>query len=60
MTEPTLTLPVQLTDGDHTVEVGALTLAAGELVGPKLAALFHEAAAAFEAPVEEVRPDGSP
>lgn len=60
MTETTLTLPVQLTVGDHTVEVGALTLAAGKQVGPNLAALFRQATTAFEATVEEVRPDGSP
>ncbi|MGW9041239.1 hypothetical protein ACWGQL_01535 [Streptomyces lydicus] len=59
MTAPALTLPVLITVGDHTVEVGALTLAAGEQVGPNLAALFRQVADAFEASVEEVTGDGT-
>jgi hypothetical protein len=52
-------MPVQLTVGDHTVEIGRLTLAAGEQAGPSLAALFRKVADAFEAPVEEVADDGT-
>ncbi|MCR8576171.1 hypothetical protein [Streptomyces sp. Isolate_219] len=59
MTAPALTLPVQITVGDYTVEVGTLTLAAGEQVGQSLAALFRQIAEAYEATVEEVTGDGT-
>ncbi|MFF5001586.1 hypothetical protein ACFY3G_02050 [Streptomyces phaeochromogenes] len=60
MTAPTLTLPVHLTVGEHTVEVGALDLAPGEQVRPKLADLFRRAAEACEATAQEGGDDGTP
>ncbi|MET9253760.1 hypothetical protein [Streptomyces sp. NPDC003717] len=59
MTAPTLTLPVHLTVGEHTVEVGELTLAPGEQVRPALAALFRSVAEAFETD-HEGGDDGTP
>ncbi|MGW8876375.1 hypothetical protein [Streptomyces mirabilis] len=53
------TLPVTLTVGEHTVEVGDLTLAPGEQVRPALAALFRSAADAFETE-QEGGEDGTP
>ena len=55
----TLTLPVHLTVGEHTVEVGELTLAPGEQLRPALAELFREAADAIEAG-QEGGDDGTP
>ncbi|MBK6015612.1 hypothetical protein [Streptomyces sp. MBT53] len=60
MAEPTLTLPVTLTVGEHTVEVGELSLAPGEEVRPALATLFRRAAAAFENAGQEGGDDGAP
>ncbi|MFE2043227.1 hypothetical protein ACFXAZ_20320 [Streptomyces sp. NPDC059477] len=54
-----LTLPVRLTVGEHTVEVGELSLAPGEEVRPALAALFRSAAEAFETE-QEGGGDGTP
>ncbi|MFK0108528.1 hypothetical protein [Streptomyces sp. NPDC091217] len=55
-----LTLPVHLTVGEHTVEVGELTLAPGEEVRPALATLFRRAAEAFETAEQEGGSDGTP
>ncbi|MBB6415826.1 hypothetical protein [Streptomyces sp. AK010] len=55
-----LTLPVTLTVGEHTVEVGDLTLAPGEEVRPALAALFRSAADAFATGEQEGGDDGTP
>ncbi|HEY1176692.1 MAG TPA: hypothetical protein VGF17_11085 [Phytomonospora sp.] len=55
-----LTLPVRLTVGEHTVEVGDLTLAPGEQVRPALAALFRSAADAFETAGQEGGENGTP
>ncbi|MFM9576788.1 hypothetical protein ACKI1I_03675 [Streptomyces turgidiscabies] len=55
-----LTLPVSLTVGEHTVEVGDLTLAPGEQVRPALAALFRRAAEACETVEQEGGDDGTP
>ncbi|MFE7782048.1 hypothetical protein [Streptomyces nigrescens] len=52
------TLPVHLTVGDHTAEVGELELEPGEDVRTALADLFRAAADAFDQP-EEVTPDGT-
>ncbi|MGX1912413.1 hypothetical protein ACWIID_26645 [Streptomyces phaeochromogenes] len=60
MTEPALTLPVHLTVGEHTVEVGELTLAPGEQVRPALATLFRRAADACETTAQEGGDDGTP
>ncbi|MET8098815.1 hypothetical protein ABZV29_20365 [Streptomyces sp. NPDC005236] len=54
------TLPVHLTVGEHTVEVGELSLAPGEQVRPALAALFRRAADACEATAQEGGDDGTP
>ncbi|MEV6074360.1 hypothetical protein AB0L80_04475 [Streptomyces sp. NPDC052069] len=53
------TLPVLFTVGEHTVEVGELTLAPGEQLRPALAQMFREAADAIEAG-EEGGDDGTP
>ncbi|MEW1774686.1 hypothetical protein [Streptomyces sp. NPDC086777] len=55
-----LTLHVTLTVGEHTVEVGDLTLAPGEQLRPALAALFRSAADAFEITGQEGGEDGTP
>ncbi|WP_416963104.1 hypothetical protein [Streptomyces sp. Agncl-13] len=60
MAEPALTLPVTLTVGEHTVEVGELSLAPGEEVRPALATLFRRAAEAFESAGQEGGDDGTP
>ncbi|MGW1760988.1 hypothetical protein [Streptomyces mirabilis] len=54
------TLPVTLDVGEHTVEVGDLTLAPGEQLRPALAALFRSAAEAFETVGQEGGEDGTP
>lgn len=54
------TLPVSLTVGEHTVEVGELTLAPGEQLRPALAGLFRRAADACEATTQEGGDDGTP
>ncbi|MFB6618217.1 hypothetical protein ACIGFK_07480 [Streptomyces sp. NPDC085524] len=46
MTTPTL--PVRLTVGDHTVDIGTVALAPGERLLTHLAALFRTAADACE------------
>jgi hypothetical protein len=56
---PVITLPVYLTAGEHTAEVGELTLTPGEPIRPALAALFRAAAEAFEADPEGGN-DGTP
>lgn len=57
---PPVALSVTLTVGDVTTEVGTLTLDPGETVRGALAALFREAADAFDrVPDEEVSPDGT-
>ncbi|MEU3917104.1 hypothetical protein [Streptomyces sp. NPDC029004] len=56
----TLILPVHLTVGEHTVEVGELTLAPGEQVRPALAGLFRRAAEACQATTQEGGDDGTP
>ncbi|MET9555099.1 hypothetical protein [Streptomyces sp. NPDC006645] len=58
-TEPMLTLPVTLTVGDHTVEVGDLILEPGNTVRDALGALFRRAADTCEAP-QEGGDDGTP
>ncbi|MBC9714066.1 hypothetical protein H9Y04_15995 [Streptomyces sp. TRM66268-LWL] len=55
-----LTLPVRLTVGEHTVEVGELTLGADEQVRPALATLFRRAADACETTMREGGDDGTP
>ncbi|MFI2037597.1 hypothetical protein ACH470_23560 [Streptomyces bottropensis] len=54
------TLPVHLTVGEHTVEVGTLTLAPGEQLRPALAELFRRVADACEATAQEGGDDGTP
>ena len=53
-----ITLPVRLTVGDHTTEIGSLELASGEPITPTLAALFREAADALDR-AEEASTDGT-
>ncbi|WP_406188389.1 hypothetical protein [[Kitasatospora] papulosa] len=52
------TLPVRLTVGDHTTEVGELELEPGQRITPALAALFREAADALDR-AEEASTDGT-
>ncbi|MFF5495756.1 hypothetical protein [Streptomyces aquilus] len=59
MNAPVITLPVHLTVGEHTAEVGELALAPGEPIRPALAALFRTAAEAFETEPEG-GDDGTP
>lgn len=59
MAEPTLTLPVSLTVGDHTVEVGELILEPGSTVRDALGALFRRAAETCESR-QEGGDDGTP
>nr|WTB07405.1 hypothetical protein OG546_26210 [Streptomyces antimycoticus] len=55
-----ITLPVSLTVGDHTAEVGELQLEPGKTVQGALADLFRDAADALDRiPNEEVSPDGT-
>ncbi|MEW2297326.1 hypothetical protein ABZ719_32270 [Streptomyces sp. NPDC006743] len=54
------TLPVRFSVGEHTVEVGELTLAPGEQLRPALAAMFREAADAIENGTDEGGDDGTP
>ncbi|MCX5161881.1 hypothetical protein OOK39_21840 [Streptomyces sp. NBC_00264] len=53
-----LTLPVRITVGEHTTDVGELTLEPGDDIRAALADLFREAADAFDR-AEEVTPDGT-
>ncbi|MFH8530470.1 hypothetical protein ACH4GE_18870 [Streptomyces tendae] len=58
---PTVTLPVTLTVGDYTSQVGTLTLDPGETVQSRLAELFRAAADALDlADDQEVSPDAAP
>ncbi|WP_405204409.1 hypothetical protein OG795_15385 [[Kitasatospora] papulosa] len=52
------TLPVRLTVGDHTTDVGELTLEPGERIAPALAVLFRDAADALDR-AEEASTDGT-
>ncbi|MGW5673947.1 hypothetical protein ACWEV4_02445 [Streptomyces sp. NPDC003860] len=54
-----LTLSVRLTVSEHTADIGELTLAPGDQVGPALATLFRLAGAACDATTQEVSPDGT-
>mgnify|MGYP001501607612 CR=1 FL=1 len=55
-----ITLPVSVTVGDHTAEVGEIELEPGESVAPALADLFRAAADAVDrAALEEVTTDGT-
>ncbi|MFJ8146967.1 hypothetical protein ACIQ6R_18095 [Streptomyces sp. NPDC096048] len=57
---PTVTLPVALTVGGHTSQVGTLTLDPGETVQANLAELFRAAADALDrADDQEVSPDAA-
>ncbi|CAM2786383.1 MULTISPECIES: hypothetical protein [Streptomyces] len=59
-TAPTVTLPVRLTIGDHTSEIGELTIAPGKPFTPALADLFRAAADALDRTAQEVTPDAAP
>lgn len=54
-----LTLPVRLTVGDHTAEVGELHLEPGVSIPSALADLFRAAAEAFDRVPQEVTDDGT-
>lgn len=57
---PALTLPVTITVGGYTADVGTLTLDPGETVRDALADLFRAAADSLDrVPAEEVSPDGT-
>jgi len=53
-----ITLPVRLTVGDHTTEVGELELEDGDSIRPALADLFRSAADALDH-LEEVNANGT-
>ncbi|MFF4751818.1 hypothetical protein [Streptomyces sp. NPDC001270] len=58
---PPLTLPISLTVGDYTAEVGQLTLEPGETVHGALSDLLRAAADALDhVPNEEVNTDAPP
>ncbi|MFF9284857.1 hypothetical protein [Streptomyces griseosporeus] len=55
---PTLTLPIRLTIGDYSADVGTIEINAREQIGPQIADALHAAADAFaRVPDEEVSTD---
>ncbi|WP_275463366.1 hypothetical protein [Streptomyces noursei] len=58
MTAVWLHMPVRLTVGDHSADVGTLTLGPGDAVGPCLGRLLHRVAEEFET-TQEGGNDGS-
>ncbi|MFK0296695.1 hypothetical protein ACIQU6_40345 [Streptomyces sp. NPDC090442] len=53
MTAVWLHMPVTLTVGDHTGNLGTLTIGPGDSVGPRLAGMLRDVAAACEATTAE-------
>ncbi|MFD7994540.1 hypothetical protein [Streptomyces mexicanus] len=57
---PTLRLPIRLTIGDYSADVGTITINAREQIAPQIADALRAAADAYErVTAEEVSPDAA-